>query len=129
MPTIYTVGHSTRSLDEFVGMLAAHGVGGVADVRRFAGSRRLPHFNAEHLAAELPRRGLAYLPCPLLGGRRKPEPDSINAGWRNASFRAYADYMQTPAFDEGLGGLMDKARDTPLAMMCAKRCRGGATVR
>ena len=118
--TIYTVGHSTRSLDELVEMLKAHGVAGIADVRRFAGSRRLPHFNAENLAAELPGRGLAYLPCPLLGGRRKPEPGSINFGWRNASFRAYADYMQTPAFTEGIEALMDAARETPMAMMCAE---------
>ena len=101
-------------------MLTAHGVRGVADVRRFAGSRRLPHFNAENLAIELPRRGLAYLPCPLLGGRRKPTSDSMNDGWRNASFRAYADYMQTPAFAEALEWLTDSARQTPLAMMCAE---------
>lgn len=121
-PTIYTVGHSTRSLDELVAMLAAHGVFGIADVRRFAGSRRLPHFNAENLAAELPRRGIAYLPCPLLGGRRKPSADSINAGWRNASFRAYADYMQTAPFIEGLDRLMDAARETSggVTMMCAE---------
>jgi uncharacterized protein (DUF488 family) len=119
-PTIYTVGHSTRSLDELVAMLQVHGVRGVADVRRFAGSRRLPHFNAENLAAELPKRGLAYLPCPLLGGRRKPRADSVNLGWRNASFRAYADYMQTPEFFEGLDHLMEHARATPLAMMCAE---------
>jgi uncharacterized protein (DUF488 family) len=119
--TIYTVGHSTRSLDDLVDMLKAHGVAGVADVRRFAGSRRLPHFNAENLAAELPRRGLLYLPCPLLGGRRKPQADSaINAGWRNASFRAYADYMQTAAFAEGLERLMEHAIRTPFAMMCAE---------
>jgi uncharacterized protein (DUF488 family) len=92
----------------------------VADVRRFAGSRRLPHFNAENLAAELPRRGLGYLPFPQLGGRRKPAEDSINLGWRNASFRAYADYMQTPAFTEALEHLMERARATPLALMCAE---------
>ena len=72
MPTLYTVGHSTRTLDELVAMLRGHGVGAVADVRRFAGSRRLPQFNAENLAAELPQRGIEYLPFPLLGGRRKP---------------------------------------------------------
>jgi uncharacterized protein (DUF488 family) len=120
MPTIRTVGHSTRSLDELVEMLKAHGVAGVADVRRFAGSRRLPHFNAENLAKELPQRGLTYLPCPLLGGRRKPSEDSINTGWRNASFRAYADYLQTPAFAEGLEQLMEHAREHPTAMMCAE---------
>lgn len=120
MPTIYTVGHSTRTLDELVGMLKQHGVAGVADVRRFAGSRRLPHFNAENLAIELPARGLVYLPCPMLGGRRKPQPDSLNTGWRNASFRAYADYMQTPEFVEGLTKLQTRARETPLGMMCAE---------
>src|SRR5207237_5448256 len=98
MGTIYTVGHSTRTLDELVEILRAHGVEAIADVRRFAGSRRLPHFNADNLARELPGRGLAYLPCPLLGGRRKPSADSPNGGWRNASFRAYADYIQTPPF-------------------------------
>jgi uncharacterized protein (DUF488 family) len=120
MPTLYTVGHSTRSLDELVELLKAHDVHGVADVRRFAGSRRLPHFNAENLATALPERGLAYLPCPQLGGRRTPRPDSPNDAWRNASFRAYADYMQTPAFVEALGQLMERARETPLAMMCAE---------
>jgi uncharacterized protein (DUF488 family) len=120
MPTLHTVGHSTRSLDELIALLAAHGVNGVADVRRFAGSRRLPHFNAENLAAALPSRGLLYLPCPLLGGRRKPAAESVNHGWRNASFRAYADYMQTPPFTEGLQQLMDRAISTPLAIMCAE---------
>src|SRR5215207_7838414 len=102
MPTVYTVGHSTRSFDELLDILRAHGVEAIGDVRRFPGSRRLPQFNAEHLAVELPKRGIVYVPCPLLGGRRKPNADSINAGWRNESFRAYADYMQTPAFLEAL---------------------------
>lgn len=120
MRTVSTVGHSTRPFDELVGMLRAHGVAGVAEVRRFAGSRRLPHFNAEHLAVELPARGMTYLACPLLGGRRKPDPASANTGWRNESFRAYADYMQTPQFAEGLEVLIDRAHRTPLAMMCAE---------
>ena len=118
--TIYTVGHSTRTLDELVELLRAHGVRQIADVRRFAGSRRLPHFNAESLALELPNRDIAYLPCPNLGGRRKPIGDSINTGWRNESFRAYADYMQTPAFAEALADLMHAAQQTPTAMMCAE---------
>jgi uncharacterized protein (DUF488 family) len=118
--TIYTVGHSTRTLDELVEILRAHEVRGIADVRRFAGSRRLPHFNAENLAATLPPLGLTYLPCPHLGGRRKPDPDSLNTGWRNASFRAYADYMQTAPFREGLEALMSRAIETPLAIMCAE---------
>ncbi|HYE21560.1 MAG TPA: DUF488 domain-containing protein [Tepidisphaeraceae bacterium] len=120
MPTVFTVGHSTRSLDELVEILRAHGVAGIADVRRFAGSRRLPHFNAENLAAELPTLGIIYLACPLLGGRRKPDAGTVNTGWRNESFRAYADYMQTPAFLEGLDALMDRAEAVPLAMMCAE---------
>jgi uncharacterized protein (DUF488 family) len=120
MPTIFTAGHSTRTLEELIETLKAHKVEAVADVRRFAGSRRLPHFNAEHLAAELPKRGMAYYPCPLLGGRRKPDANSVNVGWRNQSFRAYADYMQTPAFLKGLESLMEKARLAPLAMMCAE---------
>ena len=120
MPTIHTIGHSTRSLEELVEMLRAHGVAGIADVRRFAGSRRLPHFNADSLATALPHIGMVYLPCPLLGGRRRPDPASTNTGWRNASFRAYADYMQSPPFAEGLEHLIDHARRTPLAMMCAE---------
>src|SRR6266481_2254037 len=92
--TILTVGHSTRTLDELIQMLRAHGVKQIADVRRFAGSRRLPHFNAENLAAELPKHGITYLPCSNLGGRRKPNADSINTGWRNApGKRIYVQYV------------------------------------
>jgi uncharacterized protein (DUF488 family) len=120
MPAIFTVGHSTRSLDELLAMLAAHGVAGVADVRRFAGSRRLPHFGAERLAAELPARGFAYLPFPELGGRRRPVAGSKNGGWRSESFRGYADFMQTVEFREGLERLMRAAAEVPLAMMCAE---------
>lgn len=120
MATIFTVGHSIRTLEEFLALLKAHGVHGVADVRRFPGSKRLPQFNAERLARELADRGLAYQPCPLLGGRRKPNAESINLGWRNASFRAYADYMQTAEFAEGLAALMASAEQSPIAMMCAE---------
>jgi uncharacterized protein (DUF488 family) len=120
MPTIHTVGHSTRSLDELLAMLAAHGVRGIADVRRHAGSRRLPHFHADALAAELPARGFVYAPFPELGGRRKPAPDSPNAGWRVASFRGYADFMQTEQFAGALASLTHAAERTPLAMMCAE---------
>ena len=120
MTTVFTVGHSTRSLEELVEMLDAHGVRAIADVRRFPGSRRLPHFDARHLASRLPQLGLEYLPCPLLGGRRKPDPASVNTAWRTESFRAYADYMRTEPFLEGLGRLVEKARQTPLATMCAE---------
>jgi uncharacterized protein (DUF488 family) len=117
---IFTVGHSTRSLEELVELLRAHGVKALADVRAFPGSRRYPHFNAENLAAELPGHGLAYLPFPALGGRRKGAADSINTGWRNASFRAYADYMQTPAFSAALDELIHVARASPTAIMCSE---------
>jgi uncharacterized protein (DUF488 family) len=120
MATVHTVGHSTRTLDEFTHLLKAHGVVAIADVRRFPGSRRLPHFNADRLASVAPKHGLTYLPCPMLGGRRRPSPDSVNLGWRNESFRAYADYMQTPEFLEGLQHLIEHASKVPLAMMCAE---------
>ena len=120
MPTVYTVGHSARAFDEFIQILQAHDVRGIADVRRFPASRRLPHFNAESLAIELPKYGLTYLPCPLLGGRRRPSPNSMNQGWRNPSFRAYADYMQTPEFLTGIEQLIDNASKSPLAIMCAE---------
>jgi uncharacterized protein (DUF488 family) len=121
MRTAYTVGHSTRTLDELVAVLRAHGVAAVADVRRFAGSRRLPQFNAESLAVTLPAMGLDYLPFPELGGRRRPDPDATtNAGWRNASFRAYADYMGTPAFLAGVDRLVAEAGRRPVAVMCAE---------
>ena len=118
--TLYTVGHSTRGWEEFVGLLKAHGVRVVADVRRYPRSRKFPHFNDESLAAELPRHGLAYQPFPALGGRRRPRKDSPNAGWRSESFRGYADYMLTPAFEQALDELIGAARAAPTAIMCAE---------
>jgi uncharacterized protein (DUF488 family) len=119
-PTLFTVGHSTRTLDEFVEMLKAHGVRTIADVRRFPKSRRYPHFNDEALAAELPGRGLRYEPFKGLGGRRKALKDSVNTAWRNESFRGYADFMQTPAFEAALAELVALAADVPTAIMCAE---------
>ena len=118
--TIYTVGHSTHPLDEFVAMLKAHGVAAVADVRRYPRSRRHPHFNDDALAEELPRRGIRYLPFKSLGGRRRPAPDSPNVGWRNESFRGYADYLETDAFKHALAELMEAAAETPTTIMCAE---------
>ena len=92
---IFTVGHSTRSLDELVALLREHDVEVLADVRTAPGSRRLPHFSRPALAALLPTRGLAYVHLPELGGFRRPRPDSPNDGWQNRSFRGYADYMST----------------------------------
>ena len=119
-PTLYTIGHSTRTLDELVAALQAHGVKAVADVRRFPASRRLPWFNDTSLARSLPERGLLYWPFPDLGGRRRALPDSPNGGWRNESFRGYADYMATQAFLGSLGSLAEKAGATPAAIMCAE---------
>ena len=117
---IYTVGHSTRPADEFIAILSAHAVTALADVRTVPRSRHNPQFNGEILAASLATAGIAYEPFQGLGGFRRPRPDSPNAGWRNASFRGYADYMQTPAFRENLDGLMALAADQTVAMMCAE---------
>jgi uncharacterized protein (DUF488 family) len=118
--TIYTIGHSTHTLEELVEMLKAHGVAGVADVRSIPRSRRVPQFNADALTVDLPKSGLEYYPFKDLGGRRHTRKDSINSAWRNASFRGYADFMQMDAFIEGLDRLMELAAQTPLAMMCAE---------
>src|SRR5215469_15174773 len=120
MPKLYTIGHSTRTLEELVEALRSHGVRAVADVRRFPGSRRLPWFAAENLAIALPKMELEYLPFLDLGGRRRTSTDSPNTGWRNASFRGYADYMQTPDFAVALDRLIEKASSGPTAIMCAE---------
>ncbi|HEY2776211.1 MAG TPA: DUF488 domain-containing protein [Candidatus Binatia bacterium] len=119
-PTIHTVGHSTRSLDELVALLRAHGVTAVADVRTVPRSRRHPHFCADSLAIALPEHGIEYLSLRSLGGLRRPRPDSINGAWRNDSFRGYADFMQTDAFIEALEELTSIAREKPTATMCAE---------
>ena len=115
-----TIGHSTRSLEELVALLRAHGGERVADVRRFPRSRRHPHFAADALARDLPKTGIAYRHLPGLGGFRRPRPDSPNTAWRNASFRGYADYMATDEFASHLGALLDDARTAPTAIMCAE---------
>ena len=121
MPAIvFTIGHSTRALDEFVAALRAHGVEELADVRLIPRSRRHPHFNDDALAVSLPDAGIDYVPFKSLGGRRRAAKDSINTGWRNASFRGYADFMQTDAFAAALDELMELARARPTAMMCAE---------
>lgn len=119
-PPLFTVGHSTRSADDFLALLEAHGVRTLVDVRRFPGSRRHPHFNREALASTLERAGIVYVHEEDLGGRRgAPDAASPNAGWRNASFRAYADHTATPAFREALGRLLETP-GTPAAVMCAE---------
>jgi uncharacterized protein (DUF488 family) len=119
-PRIWTVGHSTRSLEHFLGLLAAHDIEMVADVRRYPGSRRWPHFGREHLPEGLAARGLGYESFPELGGRRRPRADSVNTAWRSPAFRGYADYMATEPFAEGLGRLADLACGLRTAIMCAE---------
>jgi len=117
---VYTIGHSTLSLNAFVARLKAHGVQVLADVRRFPASRRHPHFNRDALEAALGRESIAYHWFPALGGRRTPRRDSRNTGWRNASFRGYADYMETQPFRDGVGQLLGIARERATAIMCAE---------
>lgn len=118
--TLFTIGHSTRSLEEFVAILKAHGVRVLADVRTIARSRHVPQFNAETLGPDLVKRGMEYVLLPALGGLRKPSANSTNLGWHNSRFRAYADYMLTPAFQRGLKRLMRFASAKPTAIMCAE---------
>jgi uncharacterized protein (DUF488 family) len=117
---VYTIGHSTRPLDELVALLEAFGVRVLADVRTIPRSRHNPQFEGATLGPALEGRGLRYVHVPELGGLRKPRADSPNLGWRNASFRGFADYMQTPAFAAGLAKLRALADDGPLAIMCAE---------
>src|SRR2546429_2813461 len=110
---ILTVGHSTRSLDDFTELLIHHGVGLLVDVRTVPASRRMPHFSKVALERSLPQSGIRYLHMPELGGLRKPHADSINTGWRNVSFRGYADYMQTDEFWAGIARLLALSPSRP----------------
>ena len=118
--TILTIGHSTRALEEFLGLLAEYCIEAIADVRRFPGSRRYPHFASDALAVTLPAHGIAYQWIPKLGGRRKVQPGSPNTAWRNASFQGYADYIATVEFAEGLAELLELAASKRTALMCAE---------
>ena len=118
--TLFTIGHSTLTRDEFVRLLKANNVDLVADVRSAPGSRRFPHFAKGALAVELPLSGIDYVHLPDLGGLRKVESESTNTGWRNLSFRGYADYMQTDAFERGLESLLALAAGHAVAIMCAE---------
>ncbi len=117
---ILTIGHSTRTAEEFLSLLDAHEVTGVADVRTVPRSRRHPHFSSESLSAFLADHHIAYLHIPGLGGLRKPRPDSPNGAWRNEGFRGYADHMQTPVFAQGLDALFRFSRGRRIAVMCAE---------
>lgn len=119
-PAIWSIGHSTRTLDEFVAVLRAHDIEAVADIRRFPASRRLPQFGTDALDEGLARAGIAYRSIPTLGGRRPPRPDSINTGWRHPAFRGYADYVAGPEFAAGLMELQMISGGFRTAMMCAE---------
>lgn len=119
-PTVWTIGHSNRTLEAFVEALEAHRIELVADVRRFPGSRRLPHFAGDALDAALAARGIAYRWLPSLGGRRRPDPASINTGWHHPAFRAYADHVATEEFADGLFELLLDAQGLRTALMCAE---------
>ena len=117
---ILTIGHSTRPVEEFLEILAAHGVEQLIDVRTIPKSRRNPQFHQEDLAGSLELSSIRYRHMPGLGGLRHAREDSINTAWKNASFRGYADYMQTPAFEESLLQLIDAADARRTVIMCAE---------
>lgn len=119
---LFTVGHSTRTLDELVDILKAHEIGILVDIRAFPASRRLPYFNRESLEKALPDRQIRYVWMPGLGGyRKKTNPNSPHSALRNASFRNYADYMLTPEFKNAMTELFELASEAPTAYMCAER--------
>jgi uncharacterized protein (DUF488 family) len=117
---ILTVGHSTRPLEAFVRLLQSHGITRVVDVRTIPRSRHNPQFNEDALPKPLRLAGIAYEHMPGLGGLRHTHADSPNGAWRNASFRGFADYMQTDQFEAGLDALVDRARNDRIALMCAE---------
>lgn len=119
-PVIYTIGHSTHTFPEFAELLASHGVTELVDVRSVPRSRHTPQFNEATLAKSLEKRDIRYRHISDLGGLRHAKSDSKNTGWRNASFRGYADYMATPEFRRGLDELETLASERPTAIMCAE---------
>ncbi|EDY22273.1 protein of unknown function DUF1130 [Chthoniobacter flavus Ellin428] len=118
--TIFTVGHSTRPIEEFIGLLQAHGVALLVDVRTVPRSRHNPQFERDALAKSLDEAGIEYRHVKDLGGLRKPKQESVNSGWRNQSFRGYADYMQTEDFTAAIEKLIEAAQTKQVAVMCAE---------
>lgn len=118
--TIWTIGHSTRSLKEFVAMLHSFNIELIADIRSYPGSRKFPQFNKEALEISLPQNNIQYVLIKELGGRRKANPGSKNTAWRHVAFRSYADYMETPAFKKGVKALEQIALKQRTAYMCSE---------
>ena len=117
---IWTVGHSTRPIEELIEALRSFGIKVLVDVRSFPGSKRYPQFNKENLNASMAEAAIDYQHLPELGGRRRAKPDSLNMTWRNESFRGYADYMETEAFRDGILRLLEIARVSRTAIMCSE---------
>jgi uncharacterized protein (DUF488 family) len=120
MPPVFTVGHSTRPIEDLLALLAEHGVRTLVDVRRFPGSRRHPQYSRDALAASLAAAGIQYVHEPDLGGRRAARPDSPHTAWRVEAFRGYADYMETPEFQAALERLIQRATGETVAILCAE---------
>ncbi len=120
MPPVYTAGHSTRSIEELLALLAGHGVTTLVDVRRYPASRRHPQFSRDALAASLAGAGIQYVHEPDLGGRRSARPGSPHTAWRVEAFRGYADYMETPEFQAALERLIRRSQGETVAILCAE---------
>lgn len=118
--TVWTIGHSTHSLEEFVAMLHSFNIELVVDIRSFPGSRKFPQFNKEALEVSLPENNIQYTHLKKLGGRRKVNPETKNTTWRNDAFRGYADYMETDSFAEGIKELTEIAQQQRTAYMCSE---------
>ena len=118
--TIFTIGHSTRTLEEFITLLKNSDIQLLADIRSYPGSKRFPHFNKEALQKTLPEQGIAYQHFPALGGRRKTSKDSKNTAWKNTAFRGYADYMETDDFKNAITELEAAAQKQTTAYMCSE---------
>lgn len=118
--SLWTVGHSTLAIEDFIGKLRSFEIQVLADVRSYPGSRRYPHFNRENLIVSLADNGIRYEHFPELGGRRRARPDSLNIAWRNESFRGYADYMETNEFRDGIDRLLNIASTQRTSIMCSE---------
>lgn len=119
-PVVMTLGHSTRTIDEFINLLKLHEITLVVDIRSIPRSRHNPQFNKDELSGNLKSAGIRYVHMVELGGLRHPSRNSLNRAWRNASFRGYADYMQTPQFQQALEKLISLAHKDRIALMCAE---------